>query len=162
FFYLALWRCRHIGAVTFQKCLAYFQAPEAVFLADVAQLKALGINKQALEHCQSFGQALTLGGSTLERHELYPWVKAALQWASHKGQQIIHCNQADYPQQLKQIFDFPPVLFVIGNVDVLARQQIAVVGSRRPSRAGALYAEEFSRDLAKRGLVIGSGLAFGV
>lgn len=67
-----------------------------------------------------------------------------------------------YPQRLLEIYDPPPVLWVRGNAEVLNRAGIAVVGTRHPTPYGSGMAEMLSRDLARRGVVILSGMARGV
>ena len=67
-----------------------------------------------------------------------------------------------YPERLLEIYDPPAVLWVRGNVALLSRPGIAVVGTRAPSPYGAGMAEMLSRDLANRGLVILSGMARGI
>jgi DNA processing protein len=67
-----------------------------------------------------------------------------------------------YPERLKEIYDPPPVLWVRGNVELLARPSIAVVGTRHPTPYGSGVAEMLSRDLAARGLLIVSGMARGI
>ena len=68
----------------------------------------------------------------------------------------------DYPGRLLEIYDPPPVLWVRGNTAVLNQPGIAVVGTRHPSPYGAGMAEMLSRDLARRGVAILSGMARGV
>ena len=68
----------------------------------------------------------------------------------------------EYPQTLCDVYDKPVVLFAKGNVDALKMRIISVVGTRRPTRYGAKVAEEFSREFARAGLCIASGLARGV
>ena len=67
-----------------------------------------------------------------------------------------------YPQKLFDIYDKPTALFVKGNLGALERKCVSVVGTRRPTRYGAKVAEEFSREFARAGLCIASGLARGV
>jgi DNA processing protein len=67
-----------------------------------------------------------------------------------------------YPDRLLEIYDPPAVLWVRGDVRLLQRAGIAVVGTRQPSPYGAGMAEMLSRDLARRGMVIMSGMARGV
>ncbi len=67
-----------------------------------------------------------------------------------------------YPGALLEIYDPPPVLWVRGDVRLLNRAGIAVVGTRQPTPYGAGMAEMLSRDLAKRGMVVMSGMARGV
>jgi len=67
-----------------------------------------------------------------------------------------------YPERLKEIFDPPPVLWVRGDVTLLSRPSIAVVGTRHPTPYGSGVAEMISRDLAARNLMIVSGMARGI
>ncbi|HEY0786401.1 MAG TPA: DNA-processing protein DprA [Acidobacteriaceae bacterium] len=67
-----------------------------------------------------------------------------------------------YPSRLREIFDPPPVLWCRGDVELLSRPGIAVVGTRQPSPYGSGMAELLSRDLATRGLLIMSGMARGI
>jgi DNA processing protein len=67
-----------------------------------------------------------------------------------------------YPESLREIYDPPAALWIRGDVGLLSRPGIAVVGTRQPSPYGAGMAELLSRDLANRRLVILSGMARGV
>jgi DNA processing protein len=75
---------------------------------------------------------------------------------------IIPITDARYPEQLKQIYDPPLVLFVQGNIGLLNQQQVAMVGSRNASINGRENAFEFAQQLTKAGLVVTSGLALGI
>jgi DNA processing protein len=79
-----------------------------------------------------------------------------------QGATVLTFGCAAYPERLKEIYDPPPVLWVRGDVALLARPSIAVVGTRHPSPYGLGMAEMLSRDLAVRRLVIVSGMARGV
>lgn len=72
---------------------------------------------------------------------------------------IPHDN-AHYPPLLRQIPTAPKELFVRGNVELLTRPSVAVIGSRRMSPYGARIIAEFVPPLAAR-LVIVSGMALG-
>ena len=63
---------------------------------------------------------------------------------------------------MKEIYDPPVVLYVRGNVELLAKPGIAVVGTRHPTPYGTGMSERLSTDLAAHGLVIISGMARGV
>ncbi|MFT6206311.1 MAG: DNA processing protein [Colwellia sp.] len=78
------------------------------------------------------------------------------------GSIIIPFTDIRYPLTLKQIYDPPLLLFVQGNITLLNRQQIAIVGSRNASINGRDNAFEFAQQLASTGLVITSGLALGI
>jgi DNA processing protein len=78
-----------------------------------------------------------------------------------KGQ-ILTFEDEDYPDQLREIFDPPPVLWVLGDVKLSARPAIAIVGTRHPTPYGTGMAEILARDLASHRLIILSGMARGV
>jgi DNA processing protein len=67
-----------------------------------------------------------------------------------------------YPPLLAAIHQPPAALDVLGDVSLLRAPAVALVGSRRASREGLLFAERLAADLAARGLVVVSGLAFGI
>ena len=60
------------------------------------------------------------------------------------------------------IDDCPPLLAVRGQLSVLARPLVAIVGSRNASAAGAKFAERLAHDLGNAGFAIVSGLARGI
>src|SRR4051812_35183508 len=60
------------------------------------------------------------------------------------------------------IDDAPPLLAVRGQVDVLARSCVAIVGSRNASAAGQKFAERLARELGEAGYGVVSGLARGI
>jgi DNA processing protein len=71
-------------------------------------------------------------------------------------------GEARYPPRLAAIHQPPAVLEVVGDPDLLSALAVAIVGSRKASREGLLFAERLAADLAARGLVVVSGLAFGI
>src|ERR1700759_692442 len=81
--------------------------------------------------------------------------------AEQKGH-ILTFTDEDYPNQLREIFDPPPVLWVLGDVKLLARPAIAIVGTRHPTPYGTGMAEVLARALAAHRMVILSGMARGV
>jgi DNA processing protein len=85
------------------------------------------------------------------------WTRVAAQGAT-----IVSFSCAEYPERLKEIYDPPPVLWVRGQVGLLGRPAIAVVGTRHPTPYGVGVAEMLSRDLAVRRLLIVSGMARGI
>ncbi len=79
----------------------------------------------------------------------------------HQIEVITHADPI-YPDHLKQIDDAPAVLFARGDLNLLAAPQLAIVGSRSASPSGLKTATAFSREFAKTGLCITSGLALGI
>ncbi len=89
-------------------------------------------------------------------------ISAELHWLEKDSNDILTLDDPLYPPQLKQISDPPMLLFVKGNTNALLMPQLAVVGSRNATKSGLNNAHDFCFELAKRGLVITSGLAAGV
>lgn len=72
-------------------------------------------------------------------------------------------RQVPIPTLLSKLPDAPKQLFVRGELDkLLARPRVAIVGSRKMSPYGQMVTDKIARELANRGVVIVSGLAFGV
>ncbi len=89
-------------------------------------------------------------------------IKSELDWLLKPDNDILTLDDPLYPPQLKQISDPPILLFIKGDPNALLLPQLAVVGSRNASQSGLNNAHAFCFDLAKRGLVITSGLAAGI
>ncbi|MBW0148129.1 DNA-processing protein DprA [Marinobacter arenosus] len=75
---------------------------------------------------------------------------------------IVTCQDPDYPEALGHIHDAPLVLYARGDLSLLARNQIGIVGSRHASVAGLDHARTFAAELSARHLLVTSGLALGV
>ena len=89
-------------------------------------------------------------------------VDADLERLAALGAKVIGAAEPEMPPQLRAISDPPAVLFVRGEPAVLSALQIAIVGSRRATRAGGRIAYRLAGELAGRGLVVTSGLAQGI
>lgn len=75
---------------------------------------------------------------------------------------VLVCEDAEYPARLKEIYDYPPVLYVRGGLPDEDEPCLAVVGTRRPTIYGRQVTEEIVADLAQSGITIISGLARGI
>jgi DNA processing protein len=78
---------------------------------------------------------------------------------------ICHCD-AGYPAGLRELDAPPAVLHVIGGLDrtlgMLARETVAIVGTRRASGYGLEVARSLGRGLAAAGVTVVSGMALGI
>lgn len=68
----------------------------------------------------------------------------------------------EYPEQLKNITYPPTLLFARGDISLLKKESIAIVGTRTPTNYGIDCAKYFTSNLVKSNLVITSGLAYGI
>ena len=89
-------------------------------------------------------------------------IDADLAWLAVPDHALLGCDSADFPSLLNEIPSAPAALFVAGDATALWRPQIAIVGSRNASQAGAANATAFARALALAGFTITSGLAEGI
>jgi len=135
-----------IGSKTFLKCLD-FCPPEQLFNESRETLINLGLRT-----------------ATIDAIKKPDWniVNQDLLWLEQQGNHLLLFTDTDYPSQLKEIPDPPPILFARGDVDLIHFPQIAIVGSRNPSSLGIQIATDFASSLAKSGFVITSGLALGI
>jgi DNA processing protein len=78
------------------------------------------------------------------------------------GARLIACCEPDFPPLLAQLAAPPPVLAVRGDVRVLHKPSVAIVGSREGSAAALMLAERLAADLGAAGFAVVSGLARGV
>lgn len=67
-----------------------------------------------------------------------------------------------YPEKLKNISDPPLVLYCRGDISLLHKKSISIVGTRKPTDYGKLTCEKFTKELVSAGLVTVSGLAYGI
>jgi len=77
------------------------------------------------------------------------------------GIRLVTIADPEYPVNLRQIYDPPPVLFVRGAFQPRDQRAVAIVGTRRVTPYGRLVSETLARDLAARGITVVSGLAVG-
>lgn len=72
-------------------------------------------------------------------------------------------NDSQYPELLRNIPDAPKQLFVLGNIELLSKNpKLSVVGSRKVTSYGRQVTTDLVKSVAKYGIPIVSGLAFGV
>ena len=86
----------------------------------------------------------------------------AIERGRRAGLLAVAWSEPTYPLALAAIVDPSPVLWLRGEVGVLAAPAVAVVGSRAGSPYALAVAERLSAELAERGIVVVSGLARGV
>lgn len=81
--------------------------------------------------------------------------------ASRAGIDVIADADVRYPPLLRAIVDPPPVLWIYGHAEVLARPAVAIVGSRAATAYAIEVAARLGGELADRGVLVVSGLARG-
>ena len=145
-YWLALLRIEGVGCKTFSSLIEE-HTPEEIFRASETELLSWDIKKNLVEAIVQFDWTL---------------VDYDLQWLAQPNNDVLKVTHSLYPEQLKEIYDPPPLLFIRGNPSVLAYPQIAIVGSRNPSALGSKTAFDFAFELSQYGFAITSGLALGI
>lgn len=70
--------------------------------------------------------------------------------------------EADYPHYLRAVDPCPPTISVLGNIDLLHKPCVAIIGSRNASAIGLRFARQIASELGAEGFTIVSGLARGI
>jgi DNA processing protein len=78
------------------------------------------------------------------------------------GSKWLALGQGLYPRLLAELEDAPPLLIAKGNLNLLDRQAVAIVGARNASAAACRFARGLAHDLGQHDLVVVSGLARGI
>jgi DNA processing protein len=145
--WVALSLLPHVGNKTLSKLIDSFGDAEAVLAADLPSLlEVKGIGRKIAE------SILAIRLDETER-QISQWEKAAVQ--------ILPYYSPDYPQALRDIPDAPPSLFLRGSLQDWEKSA-AIVGTRKPSQAGAYLARKLAKNLSEAGYWIVSGLALGI
>ena len=139
---LRLVRSPGIGPVTYRQLIARFGSPSAA-LAAVPDLAARG-----------GGRAPRLFGRAEAECEIAR-VEAL-------GARYLQIGQGLYPRLLAELDDAPPLLVARGDLTLLDRPQVAMVGARNASAAACRFARTLAHDLGRLGAVVVSGLARGI
>lgn len=148
--WLALSMIQGLGDRRRMHLLEEVRPPMSLFSCTLSQLTRID------EQAASFHQ-------TLRSFDRWDRVDEILRTAKQRGLQAISLHNKHYPPLLREIADPPALLWVWGNVQALNLPSIAMVGTRRPSKAGSVMATNFARDLVCKGrLAVVSGLATGV
>lgn len=146
--WLALVLTPGMGPTRCRRAVEVLGAAERVFGASLTELEGAGLPAAAAQFVFD-GRARSAAMTELAR-------------IGEQQGTFVCLDDPEYPGRLLEIYDPAPVLWVRGNVALLDRPGIAVVGTRQPTPYGAGMAQMLSRDLAQRGLVVMSGMARGV
>ena len=122
--------------------------PARIRDADAAELRARGVSPASIGMMSGRGNAAA--------------VERDLEWASRPHNHLIACTDERYPALLRELVDYPPLLYASGDPGLLQAPQIAIVGSRRCTPGGVRCAQEFAGALAAAGLAVTSGMALGI
>ncbi|MDR2527289.1 MAG: DNA-processing protein DprA [Rickettsiales bacterium] len=136
---LRLLRSNGVGSATFQKLIKFFETSE-----------------NAIKNIDLFKTKTKI--SLISRDN----IDKEIEECEKIGAKIITYTNPKYPKNLREIIDFPPVITILGNIDLLNKEIIAIIGSRNASANGCNFTKKIAKELGQNGYVIISGMANGI
>lgn len=142
FDWLRLLRSRRVGISTFYRLMGEY-----------------GSASVALEHLPDIAKA-----AGVDAYQICPEavVQAELTAGHAAGAQLVARGSDAYPEILLDLEDAPPLLWVLGDTNILNKPQIALVGARNASSLGGRMSRALASGLGEAGYVITSGMARGI
>jgi DNA processing protein len=137
-----------VGRVRLSQLESHFGNLESAWKAGPVELRRSGLDAGTIESITTSRPKISLD-SEMEKLDRY-------------GVKVVTCHDADYPARLKEIYDYPPLLYIRGSLAAQDEWCLAVVGTRRATVYGRQVTEEIVADLARSKITIVSGLAKGV
>jgi DNA processing protein len=137
-----------IGRVRISQLKEYFGSLQEAWKAPEGKLRQAGLDSRSIDALVTLRPRISLDAEMekLERYRI----------------KVLVYEDPLYPARLKEIYDYPPVLYVRGNLPVQDESCLAIVGTRRPTIYGRQVTEEIVADLARSKITIVSGLARGI
>jgi DNA processing protein len=145
--WIALTLVEGLGSMTLCQLLLAFKTPEAILNAPYTTLRDM-VSKEVAEGIQRAMQ--------------HADIAKALEWLAQTDNHLITLADLHYPQRLLETEQPPPVLYAKGNLQILKRPCMAIVGSRHATAQGETTAENFAESLCRAGFAVASGLALGI
>lgn len=139
---LRLLRSANIGPVSYAQLVARFGSAEAAIDA-IPMLAARG-----------GGRAPVLADLAAIRREIAKVERLRARY--------LFIDDPAYPALLARLENAPPALIVQGDITLLARPCVAMVGARNASAAACRFARMLAQGLTERGFTVVSGLARGI
>lgn len=112
------------------------------------QLQEAGLEEQPLNNLLRVRQKIDLA--------------AEMEKISKAGAWLVTLDDERYPAALKTISDAPPVLYVRGTLLPTDQFALGIVGTRKATRYGLDVTYDLSKQLARQGIAVVSGLAHGI
>lgn len=148
-FLIALTMIDKVGPKMSRNLLQHFGSAKALFQASRSKLSRIAYVGDKLAKAVSSAEVLRKA----ERE---------LKFIEKENIRVLTWQDEKYPAKLKEVDDAPLVLYIKGRIPAKDKPHIAIVGTRMPSQYGKRITHDFASYFAVRGLVVVSGLAYGI
>lgn len=137
-----------LGPQAMKAMVDFFPTTEAIWQASTEEIIRSGVGEKLAEKIVT------------ERKNINP----NKEWDAIKKENIqtLCISDEDYPSLLKEIYNPPYLIYTKGNKECLKMPMVAMVGSRKLTQYGQQVAYSFAKELARCGICVISGLAFGI
>lgn len=148
--WLRLQSVKGVGSIKFNELIRVLGDPRKVFASDDAVLSQVPkIDARIIQELRNFKPVPGYAEEQLEK-------------AAKLKADILTIDDPEYPDNLKNFTDAPPILFVRGSLKSSDQRAVAIVGSRNATTYGKNTSAGMARELAGSGITVVSGMARGI
>lgn len=115
-----------------------------------------------LERHGSASAAFRFAESAADREQALRAADEAISRAKAASASILLQGEAGYPDVLLELPQPPSLLYALGDTTLLSRRRVGIVGTRHSSASGDRIAHQMAATLVGAGVVVVSGMAFGI
>lgn len=148
-YWVWLSRLPRIGTKTIEMLLEKYGSLEKIYYLD----------KQELMNNYKIGEKLA---ETIISKQYKNDLNKYITYMEKEKINIITIKDDEYPEKLKRIEDHPMYLYAKGNIKLLNKKSIAIVGTRNCTNYGKEISQTMASKLVKNNFIIVSGLAIGI
>lgn len=146
---VALSLVKNMGPATFKKLMERFGNISLIFGARLKDFQGIEKISKSIY-------------TELKRPDLLEQADKEIGKAAKQNVEIISLLDKRYPEDLREIYDAPILLYVKGLLPEQSTPKMAIVGSRKASLYGLRMAKTIAADLSRAGVVVVSGMALGI
>lgn len=146
---IALTMVKGIGDITIKTLLNHFGNAEEIFKAKKV-------------HLQKIPNIGTKTADSILLKDSFTRAEKELNFIEKYKIQPLFYTSDHYPKKLRNCLDAPVLLYFKGNADLNNQKVIAVVGTRNATAYGKAFCDNLIAGLQQHGLLVVSGLAYGI
>lgn len=138
-----------LSEVIKKEMMIYFRSAKRIYEEVDCVYKEFGLSEMAIKKIND------------SKKEVYR-IREEVKKCEQNEIEIIDFMDGRYPNLLREIPDPPMVIYVKGNVDILQRPLIGIVGARKCSEYGSEATSRVAKELTEQGIIVVSGMAMGI